>query len=266
MARPRIARADAAVRLSRAAAQGVAVFDLNAMDWTPLGRPGIREKRVRSDAASGTTLGLVAFDPFARSGVHRHLAPALSYFLAGSLTDYQGTASQGMAGINLAGATHDAFTYTGVVLATRLDGPVEVPEGAAAAHPVAGGAARVVNPNAERWPDINIALEPLPIVPSGFARIGRRAIFDYAGTGLNRRWVHLTLMPDMPRVAVKHAALADWFVIAGDVTVGGRKAQANCFVCIEPGTEVEIASEYGAAVLCWADGPAGDGRVELYGF
>ena len=234
MARPRIARADAALAVKRAPARGVAVFDLDAMPWTPLGRPGIREKRVRTEPSTGVTLGLVAFDAFARSGVHRHLAPALSYFLSGSLTDYQGTAGQGMAGINLAGATHDAFTYTGTVLATRLDGPVEVPDGADAAHPVAGGAARVVNPNAERWPDINIAVEPLPIVPSGFARVGRRAIFDYAGTGLNRRWVHLTLMPDMPRLAVRHAALADWFVIAGDVTVGGRKAYANSFVTVEP--------------------------------
>jgi hypothetical protein len=266
MTRPRIARADAAVALKRAPARGVAVFDLDAMPWTPLGRPGIREKRVRTEAASGLTLGLVAFEPFARSGLHRHLAPAISYFLAGSLTDYQGTAGQGMAGINLAGATHDAFTYTGVTIASRLDGPVEVPEGAAAAHPLAGGSARVVNPNAERWPDINIAVEALPLVPSGFPRLGRRAVFDYAGTGLDRRFVQLTLMPEMPRLVVTHSALADWFVIAGDVTVGGRKAYANSFVTLDAGAEVTIASEYGAAILCWADGPAGDGRSELYGF
>jgi len=251
---------------------GVYVYPLDAAPWRELGRPGVKDKAVRRDGDTGQYLGLIAFEPHSRSGLHQHLGTALSYFLAGSLTDYQGSAREGMAGINLAGATHDAVTYTGALLASRLEGPVVGPEGVSVAHPIRGGAkaGRLVNPFPERWPDINIPVEPLPLVPTLFAGVGRRMIFDYAPTGDRRRFAALTIMPHAPAIEVAHQGLTDWFVLGGEVSVAGKRAEANSFVVIEPGARVAIASEYGCQLLCWAEAPGiGDAQArdaELYGF
>lgn len=254
------------------AGPGVHAYDMGDAPWRELPRNGVREKAVRRDAATGHYLGMVAFDPMTRSGLHQHLGTALSYFLSGSLTDYQGSASTGMAGINLAGATHDAITYSGCLLAARLEGPVVVPDASMAAHPIHGGSApgRIVNPHPERWPEINIPVEPLPLVPTALARVGRRQIFDYAGTGDVRRFVALTLLPGAPAFRARHEGLTDWFVIAGDVRLDATRVGAASFVVIEPGAERSIASEYGCTLLAWAEAPARvelrDGEAELYGF
>lgn len=251
---------------------GVSVYALDDAPWRDLGRAGVKDKAVRRDPATGLYLGVIAFEPMSRSGLHQHLGTALSYFLAGSLCDYQGSASEGMAGINLAGATHDAVSYTGSLIASRLEGPVVVPEGVSAAHPIHGGVreGRLVNPAPERWPDINIPVAPLPVVPTAFAGIGRRMVFDYAPTPDNRRFAAITIMPHSPAVEITHEGLTDWYVLAGDVSVGGRRAQANSFAIIEPGARAEISSEYGCQLLCWAEAPArGEARGtagEFYGF
>lgn len=251
---------------------GVYVYALDDMAWRELGRPGVKDKSVRRERETGHYLGVIAFEPLSRSGLHQHLGTALSYFLAGALADYQGSAREGMAGINLAGATHDAVSYPGCLIASRLEGPVVVPDGVSAAHPIRGGAkaGRLVNPFPERWPDINIPVEPLPLVPTLFAGIGRRMIFDYAPTGDRRRFVALTLMPRAPAIEIAHQGLADWYVLAGDVAVNGGRAAANSFVVIEPGARTEIATEYGCQLLCWAEAPGtGEARgheAELYGF
>jgi hypothetical protein len=251
---------------------GVYTYALDEMRWRELGRPDVRDKAVREDLATGLYLGVIAFDPMSRSGLHQHLGTALSYFLSGALSDYQGSASEGMAGINLAGATHDAISYTGAMLASRLEGPVVSPEGVTAVHPIKGGAkaGRLMNPFPERWPDINIPVAPLPLVPTLFAGVGRRMIFDYAPTADRRRFAALTIMPHAPAVEIAHQGLTDWYVLGGDVAVNGQSANANSFVVIEPGARVEIASEYGCQLLAWADAPAvgeAQGReAELYGF
>src|SRR5688572_4701422 len=146
----------------------VYTYALDDMPWRDLGRPGVKDKAVRMERATGLYLGVIAFEPMSRSGLHQHLGTALSYFLAGSLSDYQGSASEGMAGINLAGATHDAVSYAGALLASRLEGPVVSPEGVTAAHPIRGGAkaGQLMNPFPERWPDINIPVAPLPLAPT----------------------------------------------------------------------------------------------------
>ncbi len=52
--------------------------------------------------------------------------------------------------------------------------------------------------------------------------------------------------------------------------VGGAVAYANCFVIVEPGTTLEIASGFGALFHAWSEGPtdwAGGGKhPELFGF
>lgn len=251
---------------------GVYGYALDEMEWRALGRPGVRDKAVRRDSTTGQYLGVIEFAPLSRSGLHQHLGTALSYFLAGSLSDYQGSASEGMAGINLAGATHDAVTYPGALIAARLEGPVVVPEGISAAHPIHGGVreGKLRNPLPERWPDINIPVLPLPLVPTHFAGIGRRMIFDYAPTPDNRRFSALTIMPESPAIEIVHEGLTDWFVLGGDVRVGGKRLHANSFAVIEPGARVAIDTEYGCQILCWAEAPgrgaAASGIAELYGF
>ncbi|HEY7609907.1 MAG TPA: hypothetical protein VIF14_11800 [Alphaproteobacteria bacterium] len=266
----RAAAAQAAVAARKT--NGIYTYALDELPWRELGRPGVKDKSVRRERETGNYLGLIAFEPLSRSGLHQHLGTALSYFLAGSLTDYQGSASEGMAGINLAGATHDAVSYTGSLIASRLEGPVVVPEGVTAAHPILGGAkaGRLRNPFPERWPDRNIAVAPLPLVPTQFAGVGRRMIFDYAPTGDRRRFAALTIMPHAPAIEIAHQGLTDWYVVAGDVAVNGKRAHANSFVVIEPGARAEIASEYGCQLLAWAEAP-GSGEAqgqeaELYGF
>ncbi len=251
--------------------QGVYAYATDEMAWSDLPRTGVKEKAVRSDAGTGHYLGLIAFEPLSRSGLHQHLGTALSYFLAGSLTDYQGTAAAGIAGINHKGATHDAVSYAGCLLASRLEGPVVSADSDVAAHPLRGtirGPLR--NPEPLRWPDLNIPVEPLPLMPTPFPRIGRRMIFDYARTGDNRRFVALTLMPHAPRIEIEHSGLTDWYVLAGDVKVAGRRAVAGPFFVIEPAMRVVIESDFGGNVLCWAEGPAwGESngeRADLYGF
>lgn len=249
------------------AGPGVYAYAMDALPWRETPRGTAREKPVRRDDAAGFFLGLVGFDPMSRSGVHQHLGTATSYFLSGSLTDYQGTTGEGMVGINLAGATHDAVSYPGAVLVSRLEGPVVIPDGGLAIHPHASQAAlRHANP--EVPPNLTVALAAQLGVPTRFPSVSRRTLFDYAGTGDDRRLCALNLWPQSPALRVKHSATTDFFVLAGDLLVNGRPVSGPAFVVIEPGAEVSLASTYGCALLAWAEGPARcvDTGAELYGF
>jgi len=252
---------------SHQAAPGVYAYDVESLPWRDTPRGTAREKSVRDDKQAGLFLGLVAFDPLSRSGVHQHLATATSYFLSGSLTDYQGTTSSGAVGINLAGATHDAVSYPGCLLVSRLEGPVVIPDGGLAIHPHANYAALgKVAPDTP--PDITVVLEDAVPVPSRFPGVLRRPLFDYAGTADNRRLCALTLWPGMPPLRLKHTALTDFFILAGDLLLNGAAVAGPSFVIIEPGAEVSLATFYGCSLLAWAEGPARcpDSGVELYGF
>ncbi len=243
-------------------------YELEDLPWRETPRGTAREKAVRRDDEAGHFLGLITFDPLSRSGVHQHLGTATSYFLAGSLTDHQATTREGQIGVNLAGATHDAVSYSGCTLVSRLEGRVIIPEGGRAIHPHAGQAA-VRNARPETPPDITIELERALPVATRFAGVGRRPLFDYAGTGDDRRLCALTLWPRTPRLVVRHGALTDLFVLAGDLRIGARTLAGPAFVVIEPGATVEMASDFGCSLLAWAEGPAwsaDSGEAELYGF
>ena len=260
------------IQAIRPPARGVYAFDAAAAPWRPIGRPGMQQKAVRGDRERGTFLGLIGFDPLTRTGLHQHQAPALSYFLDGALYDYDGPAVQGQVGINLEGATHDAIAYARCMLAARLEGPVTYrpDDGAEARVHTGAQEAAIVNRAPEVPPDINITVEALPSLATSIAGLSRRMIFDYRGTGHARRMVQLALLPGT-RIPV-HATTdtVDWFLLAGDARVNGTALQGGCFLVIEPGTQVEITSEYGARLLAWAEGPVAwldqPGRPDLYGF
>ncbi|HVL58060.1 MAG TPA: cupin domain-containing protein [Burkholderiaceae bacterium] len=251
-----------------AASTGVYAYDLQSRPWVELPRGGAREKAVRRDDAAGLFLGLVVFDPMTRSGLHQHLGTATSYFLSGSLTDFQGTAGAGTLGINLPGATHDAVSYGGCTLVSRLEGPVVIPQDELAIHPHASRGP-LVTPNPESPPDIAVVVAQTMPVATRFGGVARRALFDYAGTGTERRLCELTLWPRTAPLRVQHSALTDLYLLAGDLRLNGRVVVGPSFVVIEPSAELTLYSEYGCALLAWAEGPAwcadGTGR-ELYGF
>lgn len=252
----------------RRIAAGVYGYALESMPWRETPRGTVREKAVRRDDEAGLFLGLVAFEPMSRSGVHQHLATATSYFLSGSLTDYQGTTGEGSVGINLKGATHDAVCYSGCLLVSRLEGPVVIPDNGLAAHAHAGYAA-FHNLSPETPPDMTVVLSQATAVGTRFGGVVRRPLFNYTGTDTDRRMCALTLWPGAPPLRVKHTALTDLYLLAGDLRIEGTSLTGPAFVVIEPGTELTMTSEYGCSLLAWAEGPgvcANTGEAELYGF
>ncbi len=252
-------------------ANKVYAYDMLEAAWTDTGLEGLRQKIVRIDREQGLFLGMLAFEPMTRTGLHQHQATAISYFLDGSLCDYSGFASAGMAGINLRGATHDAIAYNRCLLAARLEGPVTYPSknGHATVH-AGSRPAEIVNSAPEVMPDINIPVDALPLLTTALPGVTRQLVFDYAGTGTDRRLVQLSLFPGARLPAHVTSSLVEFFLLGGDVRVNGKSATGGSFVVIEPDAEVDIASTYGARLLAWAEGPApwadGRARPDCYGF
>lgn len=250
----------------------IAAYDMLAAPWLPAGKEGISQKVVHADQARGHYLGLIALEPLVSTGLHQHLGVASSYFMQGSLTDYAGTAVRGQVGINLAGATHDAVAYEKCVLVARLEAPVLYPAQSGPLHRLHAGArhAAIVNPRPEVMPDLNVSVEALPWGTTTLAGVARRLIFDYRGTGTERRLVQLQLLPGARVPAHRTTALVDWFVCGGDVQAGGVAATGGSFVRLEPDSELTLSSRYGALLLAWAEGPIawsdGKPRPDLYGF
>lgn len=248
-----------------------AIHDMAAMPWAEAGKPGLYQKVVYADLERGRFLGLIRFDPEVRSGLHQHLGVATSYFLAGSLTDFGGSAVRGQAGINLRGDTHDAVSYDGCLLAARLEAPVIYPEDAEMLHRLHTGATRsaFLQISPEIRPDINVTVADLREIPTSIARVGRQTIFDYAPAETDHRFVALRLQPGAEIPAHRNGAVVDWFVLAGDVEVGGATAHADCFVTAGPGDTVTARSRAGCYLLAWAEGPVAwtDADLpDLYGF
>lgn len=236
----------------------VSVFNMTAQDWQPAGKPGLYLKAVRADQKTGQYLGLVRVDAGCSTGVHQHLDVATSLFLGGSLTDFAGTADKGMVGINVHGDTHDAISYDGCVLASRLDGPVVYPPEGGEVHGLHTGARKGgFEPVAiDRQPDINIDMMSQRAVAMPFAGATRRTMFDYGMTPHDRRMACLQLQPGahLPMHRSEHPI--EYFVVAGDLTLSGETATSNSFAIAEPGAQIELASSYGCLALIWADGPS----------
>lgn len=247
---------------------GVYAYDLEALPWRETPRGTSREKAVRRDPERGLFLGMLVFDPMSRSGVHQHRGVASSYFLSGELTDFQCTTRAGAVGINLTGATHDAVSYGGCTLFSRLEGPVIIEPDGAAIHPHAKKTT-VTNTQPFTPPDITVVLDAVAQVASPFAGVLRRPVFDYAGTGSNHRLCSLQLWPGAKLNDLHHTGLTDFFLLAGDLSVGDTTVTGPSVVVIEPGARVHLSSRFGCSLLAWAEGPApagDDPALDPYGF
>ncbi len=240
------------------AAEGrVHVFDARELPWQDTPEPGLRLKPVRYDDERGHFLGLVGFAPLARSGLHQHRGVATSFIADGSLVDHAGPIGLHQAGINLAGATHDAVSYQHTLLVSRLEGPVVYPAERGQLSGVHAGSrhADFDNPAPEVSPDINVTVDALVPVQTGIAGVRRQGIFDYAGTGSAHRFVQLSLAPGADCAAWACHALSEFWVRGGLLQINDQVAHANCFVIVEPGATVHLRSPFGALLLGWAEGP-----------
>ena len=250
----------------------VTVCDADGLPWRTAGKAGISLKYVREDRERGRFLGLVGFEPVTRSGLHQHLGVATSLVLDGSLTDYQGPIGLHWAGINLKGATHDAVAYQRCMLMSRLEAGVIYPEETNRDYALHTGPrfGAIRNPNPETPPDINIDVEALRALPTGVAGTTRKMIFDYAVAGGAHRYSELGMLAGSRTPAFTTTAALEFWVRGGDLRIGGKPAHANCFVIVEPGTTLELASDFGALFHCWSEGrmqwAGGEARPDLFGF
>ncbi|MEM8799753.1 MAG: anti-sigma factor [Pseudomonadota bacterium] len=253
-------------------ADGVYIFSTSEMPWSEAGKKGLYQKNVRVDQEKGLFLGLLAFDPFMRTGLHQHQDVAISFFLEGGLTDYQGTAHAGQAGINLAGATHDAIADNRCVIASRLEGGVIYLPDDEPLHSLHAGArkAEIVHPSPEIMPDINITVDDIPGMATSIPHVRRQMIFDYNQTPSDYRFNQLQLLPGAAVPVHRIGALVEWYVRGGAITINGQTARAGDFVILEPGCEVDLRADYGCLLLAWSEGPMawadGVARPDLYGF
>ncbi len=234
----------------------VQVFDANALPWQDSPEPGLRLKPVRYDDELGHYLGLVGFLPMTRSGLHQHRGVATSFVVDGSLSDYNGSIGLHHAGINLCGATHDAFAFQNTVLVSRLEGRAIYPPERGALSGLHAGSrhAEFGNPAPEVPPEINVRVDALDRWQTGVAGVRRQMVFDYTGTGSAHRFVQLAFAPGSVCPPWRTSALTEFWVRGGLLQVGEQTVHANCFVVAEPGATVELASPFGALVLAWAEG------------
>jgi hypothetical protein len=207
-----------------------------------------------------------------RSGLHQHLGVATSFILDGSLTDYQGAINLHEAGINLKGATHDAIAYQRSLLMSRLEAPVIYPEATHRDYALHTGPrfGAIRNPNPEALPDINVPVDALHALPTGVAGVSRKMIFDYAVAGGTHRYAQICMLPGSTTPVFTTGAPLELWVRGGDLRIGGKVAHANCFMIIEPGATIEMASDFGALFHVWSEGRmhwADGGRgADLFGF
>ena len=85
----------------------IEIRNMSDIPWTDSGKSGVLSQNLRYDTSAGRYFGAARFEPYSRSGVHRHLGPAVSYMLEGSLSDHDNDVREGQAYINLTGAVHD---------------------------------------------------------------------------------------------------------------------------------------------------------------
>ena len=221
-------------------------------------KKGMALAAVRASREEGKYLGYLRIDRMTETGLHQHLGPAASYFLSGGFTDYQGTASAGELGINLAGATHSAMAYADTLTVSRLEAPVIYPEENRPGHrPLHTGAraGAIVNEDPDVMPDINLQVDGVPMRRSDIARVSRRTVFDYAGTGEARRCVHMQLLPYSEIPAFTTTGALDIFVIGGALRARHEEVSAGGFIVIDEGTTTDLRTEFGALIMAWSEGP-----------
>ncbi len=253
---------------------GIAVHNMTETQWAPSGPPGIWQQNIRSDPAKGRWFGGVRFEPLSRSGVHRHLGPAASFMLSGSLVDHATRMAGGQAVINLTGGVHDVICYDPVLVVSRVDGPVLYPRGADGVLDelgfAAGEAGERFDATVGQPADILVEAEAVAAIPGPVPGVTRRMLYDYAGQPHRARFTQLVLAPGTQIPRHMTTAMTDFFVLAGEIRFGDAAAGSGCYVTVTADTALDLASRYGARLLAWADGPArwddGVERGDLYGW
>ena len=241
---------------TRSGTGGVHVFDATAMPWEAQARPGLYMKTIRIDDSNGEFLGQIRFDPLVRSGVHQHQGIASSFLLEGCLTDYHGPVHANCMGINFLGSTHDAMAYVPTTLVSKLEGRVTYPKGDRLISGIHAGSTYgdFRNPDPEVAPEINVPVDAVVPIETGVPGLRRQPVYDYAGSGLDRRLLQWQMRPESTVPEWQATAPVELWVRGGELEVNGERAWANCFVVIEPGATVRLASPFGALVLAWAEG------------
>lgn len=250
------------------------IWNMNEAQWSGIGKPGLYRKAVRLDATSGKFLGLLRFDADARSGVHRHVDVAVTYILAGSVTDYLATFRQGEIGINPPGDTHDALSYDGAVMVSRLEGTTLYPEQEGELKSIHPGAyeADLGTIAAERAPIIApIASAARPLRDTGYEGVLYRLLYDYADTGHDFRMTSLHFQAGAKLGPFQTQAPLDLFVIAGDLTTEMGIAPGNHFVTVDAGRTVNLGSRFGCHLLAWSEArvqfeTSGRRQIDPFGF
>ena len=234
----------------------VHVFDATAMPWERQARPGLFMKTIRIDDANGEFLGQIRFDPYVRSGLHQHQGLASSFLLEGSLTDYHGPVHTNCMGINFLGSTHDAMAYVPTTLVSKLEGCVTYPKSDRLISGIHAGSTYedFRNPQPEVAPESNIPVDEVVPIETGVPGLRRQPIYDYAGSGLDRRMLQWRVRPETEIPEWQATERVEMWVRGGELAIDGERAWANCFVVVEPGATLRISSPFGALVLLWAEG------------
>ncbi|MBU2982822.1 hypothetical protein KO498_13475 [Lentibacter algarum] len=237
---------------------GVYGYAAKDLTWRKADKKGMALASVRASREEGKYLGYLRADSMTETGIHQHLGPATSYFLEGGFADYDGYAGRGMLGVNLAGATHSAMAYVDTLMVSRLEAPVIYPsEDMAGNNSLHTGsyAGEIVNEHPEVSPDINIQVDGVRLARTEIERVSRRVLFDYIGSGENRRCAHMQLLPysEIPEFTT-HEPL-DIFVVGGALCVGGEWQEAGAFFVVDPGATTSIKTEFGAMIMVWSEAP-----------
>lgn len=247
------------------------IKNMSDLPWVDSGKDGVLSQILRYDTTEGRFFGAARFEPMSRSGVHRHLGPAVSYMLEGSLSDHDNDVREGQAYINLTGAVHDVICYRSALAVARVDGAILYPNDDGIFHRLgdAADATETVDDTVGGETNLYITVEDLEARDLGIDGLSTRAIYDYAGDPWEARFVQIELRAGTTIPAHETSGLVDWFVIAGEVTINNQRAGSGSYVTIEPDTQAFVSSRYGCRLLAWSDGPArwldADLR-DIYGF
>ena len=146
------------------------------------------------------------------------------------------------------------MAYEDTVLVSRLEAAVTYPPASSISGVHAGSRyEEFCNPNPLVPPEINVPVDLLTDQDTGIAGITRQTIFDYAGTGSDRRMVQLKLLPGAA-VGFTAERLTEFWVRGGHVLINQQSAHANTFVVCNPGAHVHLEAPFGALLIGWAEG------------
>jgi quercetin dioxygenase-like cupin family protein len=249
----------------------IEIRNMSDIPWTDSGKSGVLSQNLRYDTSAGRYFGAARFEPYSRSGVHRHLGPAVSYMLEGSLSDHDNDVREGQAYINLTGAVHDVICYRSALAVARVDGAILYPndEGIFYRLGDAAAAAESVDDTLGQPTNLYVTVADLTEHSATLDGVSVRHIYDYSGDAWDARFVQLTLAPGAVLPTHSVAGLVDWFVVAGEVTINNQRAGSGSYVMVEPDSAMSVVSRYGCRLLAWSDGPARWQHApphDLYGF